>query len=278
VAEAAATAEAAERAAREAVAARAAMKQQLRASSLQYQLHLQGTAVAAPVPAGGRQPQLSVTLTLLPDTPSGRSSGSASAPPSVAQVNRVYDSPDAATEGATALAVHAAQLVYEHYIPAIAEGVIDLEGLSVFGQAAQGTQQQQQQDQTAGQDADAAVAQATAEGSNAAAQGVQLSAADNMLWRLLLLCKVEAAGRQAVGQVAPLAASGELQQELKVRVKLQHVHVLGTSAVHDVTSGRSWALPMYRSGVQRHTLLCVWGKPSSLIQKQKHVALPATQQ
>lgn len=178
-AEAAAAAEAAERAAREAAAARAAIKQQLRDSSSRYQLALQGTAVASPLAAGGRQPQLSVTLSFSPSI--ATASGSSTAPPPVAKVQRVYDSTDAATDGAGALAVQAAQQVYTHFVPAATEGVTDLVGLTVSG-----------------------------------AQGVQLSEADNMLWRLLLLARLETAGRQAVGQVAPLAASGELQQDLQV--------------------------------------------------------------
>lgn len=178
-AEAAAAAEAAERAAREAAAARAAIKQQLRDSSSRYQLALQGTAVASPLAAGGRQPQLSVTLSFSPSI--ATASGSSTAPPPVAKVQRVYDSTDAATDGAGALAVQAAQQVYTHYVPAATEGVTDLVGLTVSG-----------------------------------AQGVQLSEADNMLWRVLLLARLETAGRQAVGQVAPLAATGELQQDLQV--------------------------------------------------------------
>jgi hypothetical protein len=183
-AEAAAAAEAAERAAREAAAARAAIKQKLRDSSSRYQLALQGTAVASPLSAGGRQPQLSVTLSFSPSTAAGIGSStgsSAASGPPVAKVQRVYDSTDAATDGAGALAVQAAQEVYTHFVPAATEGVTDLLGMTVSG-----------------------------------AQGVQLSEADNMLWRLLLLARLETAGRQAVGQVAPLAASGELQQGLQV--------------------------------------------------------------
>jgi hypothetical protein len=122
----------------------------------------------------------------------------------VGKIQRVYDTPDAATEGAAELAVQAAQQVYTHYVPAAAEGVVDLEGLSV-------TQQQQQQHQHQQQELQSQALQSSGSG------GAQLSEADNMLWRLLLLARLEAAGRQAIGQVAPLAASGQLQQDLKVR-------------------------------------------------------------
>jgi hypothetical protein len=102
----------------------------------------------------------------------------------VGKVRRVYDSSDAATDGAAALAVQAAQQVYTHYAPVVTQGGWDAEaaGLAV----------------------------------SRAAEGVQLSEADTMLWRLLLLARIETAGRQAIGQVAPLAASGELQQDLQV--------------------------------------------------------------
>lgn len=179
-AEAAAAAEAAERAASEAAAARASMKQQLRDSSCRYQLNLQGTAGAAPQAALGRQPQLRVSLTIHPAAASSSSSSTAAA--AVAKVQRVYNSSDAATDGAAALAVQAAQQLYTHYAPAVAQGGGEAAGLATYGGAG----------------------------------GVQLSEADNMLWRLLLLAKIETAGRQAIGQVAPLAASGELQQDLQV--------------------------------------------------------------
>jgi hypothetical protein len=157
------------------------MKQQLRDSSHRYQLNLQGTAVAAPLAATGRQPQLLVSLTVQPAGAITISSG-IMATAAVATVQRVYDSSDAATDGAAALAVQAAQQVYTHYAPVVTQGGSEAEGLAVSG----------------------------------AAGGIQLSEADTMLWRLLLLAKIESAGRQAIGQVAPLAASGELQQDLQV--------------------------------------------------------------
>jgi hypothetical protein len=43
-----------------------------------------------------------------------------------------------------------------------------------------------------------------------------LGPADLLLWRWLACLKLEAAARQAVGQVAPLAGSGELQQDFQV--------------------------------------------------------------
>jgi hypothetical protein len=137
----------------------------------------------------------------------------------VAKAQRVYDSPDAATEGAAELAVQAAQQVYAHYVPAAAEGIVDLEGLCVTQQHQQGPQQQQQKQQQQQQQEPQAPQGLPSNGSSAAAnsRGVQLSEADNMLWRLLLLSRLEAAGRQAIGQVAPLAASGLLQQDLKVQ-------------------------------------------------------------
>lgn len=205
-AEAAAATEAAERAAREAAAARAAMKQQLRANSITYRLNLCGTAVAAPLQStGSRQPQLSVKLSIWPDTGAG-----VVEPAPIAQLNQLYDSSDSATEGAAALAIQVAQQVYTHYVPAATEGIVDLEGLEVQRQGASSTQLQQQQE------VDGQQLLQGGSSSSSGSSGVQLGEGDVVLWRLLLLGRLEAAGRQAVGQVAPLAASGELQQDLKV--------------------------------------------------------------
>jgi hypothetical protein len=112
------------------------------------------------------------------------------------------------------LAQLAAEHVFSHFVPAAAEGVTDLEGLSVTqpGTTATSSSPQQQREGTA----EAAAAAPAADGASAAAKQVLLSEADLVLWRLLLLAKLQAAGRQAIGQVALLAASGRLQQDFQV--------------------------------------------------------------
>lgn len=193
-----------------------------------YQVHLRGSAVAAPLASSStsRQPQMSVQLSLAPTSNSSSSRGRACAP--VATANRVYDTPDAALEGAASLAEDVALQVFTHYIPAAAAGVVDMEGMSVVqpGSSSSGSSAPEAS-QPPGQETAAAAAAAEGDSSDAVKR-VVLSGADLMLWRLLLLVKLEAAAGQAIGQVALLAASGELQQDFRVSPWVTQHRCLGS--------------------------------------------------
>jgi hypothetical protein len=116
---------------------------------------------------------------------------------SVASSSRAYESADAAVEGATDLAAAAAQAAANYYASAVAESTTTsssssnmLEGLTLTLPS----QLQQQQ----------------------SAKAFVVGPSDLLLWRWLVCLKLEGAARQAVGQVAPLAGNGELQQDFQV--------------------------------------------------------------
>jgi hypothetical protein len=113
---------------------------------------------------------------------------------SVASSSRTYESPDAAVDSATDLAAAAAQAAANYYASAVADASSSnaLDGLTL-------TLPMQQQQQQGG---DAFV----------------LGPLDLLLWRWLVCLKLEGAARQAVGQVAPLAGNGELQQDFQVGI------------------------------------------------------------
>jgi hypothetical protein len=114
---------------------------------------------------------------------------------SVASSSRTYESPDAAVDGATDLAAAVAQAAANYYASAVADisSSNALDGLTLTLPI----QQQQQQ-----QGGEASV----------------LGPSDLLLWRWLVCLKLEGAARQAVGQVAPLAGNGELQQDFQVGI------------------------------------------------------------
>jgi hypothetical protein len=145
------------------------------------ELQLRGRAVAA----GRSSRQMTVTVQL--SQPSGSS---------VASSSRTYESSDAAVDGATDLAAAAAQAAANYYAAAVTDtsssSSSTSEGLTL-------NFPHQQQEQQPG--------------------GVVFGASDLLLWRWLVCLKLEGAARQAVGQVAPLAGNGELQQDFQVGLR-----------------------------------------------------------
>lgn len=166
-----------------------------------YQLQLTGTVSVGPVSAstpsssgsdgsssnGGAAVspnQLSVQLSLRgsnPSTSGADKDNSSSSSSNSASSSRAYDFPDAAVEGAAELA-HQVGCLMLQAVSSEQEGV---PWLSVYPP-------------------------------QTGAAGTELTELEQRHWQRLVLLRVEAAGRQAVAQVAPLALGNQLQQSFKV--------------------------------------------------------------
>lgn len=158
------------------------------------ELQLQGRALAA----GTSNRQLSASVTLYqPNSSSDSFSGAGSI---ASSSSRTFESPEAAVEGATDLAAAAVQDAIQQYETAVAaagsSSSSSLAGLTLHIPP----QQQQQQRQPEEEEVGAGI----------------FCTADLLLWHWLAFVKLEAACRQAVGQVAPLAGSGKLSQDFEV--------------------------------------------------------------